>query len=130
MLVISIILEAAVAIIAILAARKGKPYIYGLAFTFGAYVLYDLARLLQWDVQGGVLSGLFLLATITALIARTGAQSRAAERSFLNISQTLMLARIPRLGAGKWRGNTLGKARNNAPAASRRARARRSFAVS
>src|SRR6516225_2459845 len=67
MLVISIILEALVAIIAILAARKGKPYIYGLAFTFGAYVLYDLARLLQWDVQGGVLSGLFLLATITAL---------------------------------------------------------------
>jgi len=61
-----------VAIIAILAARKGKPYIYGLAFTFGAYVLYDLARLLQWDVQGGVLSGLFLLATITALIAVWG----------------------------------------------------------
>src|SRR5262249_36870600 len=72
MLVVSIILEALVAIIAILAARKGKPYIYGLAFTFGAYVLYDLARLLQWDVQGGVLSGLFLLATITALIAVWG----------------------------------------------------------
>src|SRR5262249_16123388 len=53
MLVTSIILEAAVAIVAILAARKGKPYIYGLAFTFGAYLLYDLARLLQWDVQGG-----------------------------------------------------------------------------
>jgi hypothetical protein len=32
----------------------------------------DLARLLQWDVQGGVLSGLFLLATITALIAVWG----------------------------------------------------------
>ena len=72
MLVISIILEAAGSIIAILAARKGKPYIYGLAFTFGAYVLYDLGRLLQWDVQGGVLSGLFLLATITALIAVWG----------------------------------------------------------
>jgi hypothetical protein len=42
MLVVSIILEAAVAIIAVLAARKGKPYLYGLAFTFGAYVLYDL----------------------------------------------------------------------------------------
>ena len=64
--------RALVAIIAILAARKGKPYVYGLAFTFGAYVLYDLARLLQWDVQGGVLSGLFLLATITALIAVWG----------------------------------------------------------
>jgi hypothetical protein len=72
MLVVSIILEAAVAIVAVLAARRGNPYIYGLAFTIGAYVLYDLARLLQWDVQGGVLSGIFLLATITALIAVWG----------------------------------------------------------
>jgi len=72
MLVISIILEAAVAIVAILAARKGNPYIYGLAITFGAYVLYDLARLFEWDVHGGLLSGLFLLATITALIAVWG----------------------------------------------------------
>jgi hypothetical protein len=72
MLIISIILEAAVAIIAVLAARKGNPYIYGLAFTFAAYVLYDLGRLLQWDVQGGLLSGLFLLATIAALIAVWG----------------------------------------------------------
>jgi hypothetical protein len=33
MLIISIILEAAVTIIAVLAARSGNPYIYGLAFT-------------------------------------------------------------------------------------------------
>jgi hypothetical protein len=72
MLLISIVLEAAVAIVAVLAARRGKPYVYGLAFTFGAYVLYDLARLLQWDVQGGALSWLFLLATISALIAVWG----------------------------------------------------------
>jgi hypothetical protein len=26
-----------------LAARKGKAYVYGFAFTFGACVLYDLA---------------------------------------------------------------------------------------
>jgi len=52
MLVVSIVLEAAVAVIAVLAARKGKPYVYGLAFTFGIYVLYDLARLLRWDVEG------------------------------------------------------------------------------
>ncbi|HEX2511227.1 MAG TPA: hypothetical protein VHK44_01365 [Xanthobacteraceae bacterium] len=77
MLIISIILEAAVAIIAVLAARRGNPYIYGLAFTFGAYVLYDLGRLLQWDVQGGLLSGLFLLATITALIAVWGLYRRS-----------------------------------------------------
>ena len=72
MLIVSIALEAAVAILAVLAARRGKPYVYGLAFTFGAYVLYDLARLLEWDVQGGLLSGLFLFATITALIAVWG----------------------------------------------------------
>jgi hypothetical protein len=78
MLIISIVLEVAVAIVAVLAARKGKPYIYGLAFTFGAYVLYDLARLMQWDVQGGLLSGLFLLATVTALIAVWGLERKAA----------------------------------------------------
>jgi hypothetical protein len=69
MLIVSIILEAAVAVIAALAARQGRPYLYGLAFTFAAYVLYDLARLLQWAVEGPLLSGLFLLATLTALVA-------------------------------------------------------------
>jgi hypothetical protein len=44
MLVVSIILEAAVAVIAVLAARAGRPYLYGLA----------------------------LLATITALVAVWG----------------------------------------------------------
>ncbi|TMJ70909.1 MAG: hypothetical protein E6G80_10925 [Alphaproteobacteria bacterium] len=72
MLIISIILEALVAVLAVLAARTGKPYVYGLAFTFAAYVFYDLARLLQWDVQGGLLSGLFLVATVAALVAVWG----------------------------------------------------------
>jgi len=66
MLIVSIILEATVAVIAVLAARQGRPYLY---VTFAAYVLYDLARLLQWPVEGALLSGLFLLATITALVA-------------------------------------------------------------
>ena len=69
MLIVSIILEAAVAVIAVLAAQQGRPYLYGLAFTFAAYVLYDVARLLQWPVEGALLSGLFLLATVTALFA-------------------------------------------------------------
>ena len=72
MLIISIILEAAVAAIAVLAARNGRPYVYGLAFTFAAYVLYDFARLMQWAVEGPLLSGLFLLASITALVAVVG----------------------------------------------------------
>lgn len=72
MLTISIILEAAVAAIAVLAARNGRPYVYGLAFTFAAYVLYDVARLMQWAVEGPLLSALFLLASITALVAVVG----------------------------------------------------------
>jgi hypothetical protein len=71
-LIVSIILEAAVAVIAALAARRGRPYLYGLAFTFAAYVLYDLARYMQWAVNGSLLSGLFLLATVTALVAVWG----------------------------------------------------------
>lgn len=72
MLVVSIVLEAAIAVLAALAARNGRPYLYGLAFTFAAYVLYDLARYLRWEVEGPLLSALFLLATITALIAVWG----------------------------------------------------------
>jgi len=71
-LVVSIILEAAIAVVAALAARSGRPYLYGLTFTFAAYVLYDIARLLKWPVEGPLLSGLFLLATITALLAVSG----------------------------------------------------------
>jgi hypothetical protein len=66
-MLISTILEAAITAIAILAARDGRPYMYGPAFTFGVYVLYDLARLLRWDVEGPLLSGLFLIATASAL---------------------------------------------------------------
>jgi hypothetical protein len=72
MLVVSIVLEAAVAIIAVLAAAQGRPYLYGLTFTFAAYVVYDFARLMHWAVEGPALSGLFLLATLAALIAVWG----------------------------------------------------------
>ena len=72
MLIVSIILEAAVAVIAVLAARQGRAYMYGLAFTFAAYVLYDLARYLNWSVDSLLLSWLFLLATLAALFAVWG----------------------------------------------------------
>jgi hypothetical protein len=72
MLIISIILEFTVMIVAVLAARQGRPYLYGLAFTFGAYVFYDLARFLQWGVEGPLLSGLFLIASASALVAVLG----------------------------------------------------------
>ena len=72
MLIVSIVLEALVVVVAILAARQGRPYMYGLAFTFGAYVFYDLARFLQWGVEGPLLSGLFLVASASALAAVWG----------------------------------------------------------
>ncbi len=72
LLIASIALEVAVAVIAALAAFKGRPYLYGLAFTFAVYVLYDLGRLLGWNVEKGVLSVLFLLASASALVAVWG----------------------------------------------------------
>jgi len=72
LLIVSIILEAAVAVIAIMIARQGRPYMYGLAFTFAAYVFYDLARWLAWGVEGLPYSVLFLLASISALVAVWG----------------------------------------------------------
>jgi hypothetical protein len=72
MLIVSIILEAAVAVVAILAARKRSPYFYGLAFTFGIYVFYDVARMMQINVQEGLLSVLFLIASASALVAVWG----------------------------------------------------------
>jgi hypothetical protein len=72
LLVVSIALEVAVAVIAALAAMKGRPYLFGLALTFAIYVLYDLGRLLGWNVEGGILSVLFLVASASALFAVWG----------------------------------------------------------
>ena len=72
LLIVSIILEAAVAVIAVLIARQGRPYMYGLAFTFAAYVVYDLARWFAWSVEGPLFSALFLFASISALVAVWG----------------------------------------------------------
>ncbi|MCJ7526747.1 MAG: hypothetical protein MUO37_01335 [Methyloceanibacter sp.] len=72
MLIASIALELAVAIIAALAALKGRPHLFGLAVTFSIYVLYDLGRLLGWNVEQGLLSVLFLVASASALVAVWG----------------------------------------------------------
>jgi hypothetical protein len=72
MLLLSIVLEAAVALIAGLAAQEQRPHLYGLALTFAIYVFYDLARFLGWNVEHGILSSLFLVATVSALYAVWG----------------------------------------------------------
>jgi hypothetical protein len=69
MLIISIMIEAAVCVIAFLAARRSSVFIYGLSLTFGIYVVYDLVRLMGWSVDGRIISSLFLVACISALIA-------------------------------------------------------------
>jgi hypothetical protein len=81
MMIVSIVLEAAIAFIAVLAARQGRPYLYGLALTFAVYVFYDLARVRQWTIDASLLSGLFLLATVSALVAVWGIyRERRGER--------------------------------------------------
>lgn len=72
MLIAAILIEAAVAVVAVLAGLKGRPYLYGLALTFAIYVLYDLGRLEGWNVGEGVLSVLFLIASLSALFAVVG----------------------------------------------------------
>jgi hypothetical protein len=72
MLIAAILVECAVANIAVLGALQGRPHLYGFAFTFVIYVLYDLARLFHWNVGEGVLSVLFLLASVSALVAVWG----------------------------------------------------------
>jgi hypothetical protein len=72
LLILSIGLELAVAVVAMLAAVKGRPYLYGLALTFAIYVLYDLGRLFGWNVEKGILSVLFLVASASALYAVWG----------------------------------------------------------
>ncbi|PIR38001.1 MAG: hypothetical protein COV34_02850 [Candidatus Zambryskibacteria bacterium CG10_big_fil_rev_8_21_14_0_10_42_12] len=64
--VISIVLEAIIAVLAFLSARR-KRYMYGLTVTFAVYVLYDLSRYYGWSIDEQVLQGLFFAATLGAL---------------------------------------------------------------
>lgn len=67
LLLIAIILEALIALLCIKAAIKGKTAFYGLGLTFLIYVWYDLVRYMDWSVDSTLQSGLFMVATISAL---------------------------------------------------------------
>lgn len=69
---VSIVIELLVAVVAFAAALRGRPHLFGLSFTFAVYVLYDLNRMAGSPVTGPVLSGLFLLASLGALVAVVG----------------------------------------------------------
>ena len=64
---ISILLELVIAILFLVVALRGRKYFYGLFVTFTIYVFYDLSRLFLWDVKEGLLTGIFLVATLGAL---------------------------------------------------------------
>ena len=64
---ISILLELVIAVLFLIVALRGKKYFYGLFVTFAIYVFYDLSRLFLWNIQEGLLTGIFLVATLGAL---------------------------------------------------------------
>lgn len=70
--IVSIVLEFVIALLALVIAFRGKPYIFGFTITFGIYVYYDLAHLYAWEVSESVLSVAFLVATLAALISMIG----------------------------------------------------------
>ena len=64
---LSIFLEFVIGVIALMSAIGGKRYMFGLAFTFFVYVVYDLAKVYSMGMLNVYLPVLFLLATISAL---------------------------------------------------------------
>lgn len=64
---LSIALETIIALLALVAALRGRPYMAGFAVTFGIYVYYDLARHYAWEANEQMLSLMFLVATLAAL---------------------------------------------------------------
>lgn len=64
---VSILLEAVVAVVAIMVGMKGKSYAYGFALTYGLYVFYDLSKLYDWAIPSGPITTIFFVATLGAL---------------------------------------------------------------
>ncbi len=64
--IVSIALEAVIAIVALYSAMRGRSYMAGLAVTFGIYVYYDLARHYAWATAEQTLQLMFLVATVAA----------------------------------------------------------------
>jgi hypothetical protein len=68
--IISIILEAVVAVFGImLALSKGKSYGWFIALTFAIYVFYDIANLIPLNVSIHLLYPIFFVATVSILWA-------------------------------------------------------------
>ena len=78
--IVSIVLELVIAGLALLSAVRGRLYMMGLTLTFGIYVYYDLARLYEWSVSESLLSFVFLIATVAALVSVIGVLKTASKK--------------------------------------------------
>jgi hypothetical protein len=75
--IISIFLEFVIVILSLsLGLQKKKNYGYFFALTFGIYVIYDLAKDLNYAVDPFILQVLFFIATASALYAIWGLYNR------------------------------------------------------
>ena len=63
---VSIIIELVIGIIAVITAFKGRKYMFGLAFTFLAYVFYDLSKIYSFGITDNFVTVLFFVATLSA----------------------------------------------------------------
>ena len=70
--IVSIAIEVVIAVLALVVAFRGRPYMAGFAVTFGIYVYYDLARYYVWEISESLLSIIFLIATLAALVSVIG----------------------------------------------------------
>lgn len=78
--IVSIVLEVLIAVLALVSAIRGRTYMAGLALTFGIYVYYDLARHFEWSVSESLLSVVFLIATLSALVSVIGIFKASLKR--------------------------------------------------
>lgn len=64
---ITILIEVAIAVLALLAILKGRAYMCGFLIAYAMYVIYDLAKHYSWQIGSDFLTLWFFVATVAAL---------------------------------------------------------------
>lgn len=77
---VSILIEIIISAMALVVAYRGHAYMIGFAVTFGIYVYYDLARYYAWEVSESLLSGVFFIATLAALVSMVGILKKSSKK--------------------------------------------------
>ncbi|RJP29137.1 MAG: hypothetical protein C4533_04890 [Candidatus Omnitrophota bacterium] len=68
--IVSVILEIAIVFIGLAVyLNKNKRYGLCISFTFAVYAFYDLSRFFSWDINKGLLSVIFFLASLSVFWA-------------------------------------------------------------